>query len=238
MTKKLWIILTAVGCVLILVGGWFLLVSPQREKVASLNANTDSQQTVNQGLQSKLRRLQADAAQVPAQNAEIAKIKQQIPDDNQLPAAIRSLTQAASDAGVGLRVFTPAAPAAVPGATGVSFVALTMEAKGGYFALEKFLDNLEQLQRALLVNGVAINGEGSSGSELVDQPASSDSSSVAGATEASGCPNLSPDDPCLSMNLQARVFSRSANASTSTGTSSPAPSGTETPSSNSTDSPS
>jgi hypothetical protein len=51
----------------------------------------------------------------------------------------------------------------------VSFVALTMEANGSYFALEKFLANLEQLQRALLVNGVAINGGGSSGSESEDQ---------------------------------------------------------------------
>ena len=242
MNKKLWIILTAVACVLILVGGWFLLVSPQRAKVASIKADTESQQSVNQGLQSKLSILQAGAAQVPAQQAQIDKIKQQIPTAPQLPTLIRSVSQAASDAGVTLGTFTPASPTDVVGAAGVSFVALTVSVKGGYFALEQFLNNLEQIQRALLVNGVAIDSQGaSSGSSTAGSSTSgSTGSPIAGATEATGCANVSPDDPCLSMNLQARVFSGSvASAPAAPSTSSPAaPSGTGSPSSSTTNSPS
>jgi Tfp pilus assembly protein PilO len=239
--KKLWIILTAVACVLILVGGWFLLVSPQRAKVASIKADTESQQSVNQGLQSKLSILQAGAAQVPAQQAQIDKIKQQIPTAPQLPTLIRSVSQAASDAGVTLGTFTPASPTDVVGAAGVSFVALTASVKGGYFALEQFLNNLEQIQRALLVNGVAIDSQGasSSGSSTAGSSTSgSTGSPIVGATSATGCTNVSPDDPCLQMNLQARVFSGAAAPDAPKSTSSPAaPSGTGSPSSSSTNSP-
>ena len=244
MNKKLWIILTAVACVLILVGGWFLLVSPQRAKVASIKADTESQQSVNQGLQSKLSILQAGAAQVPAQQAQMDKIKQQIPTAPQLPTLIRSVSQAASDAGVTLGTFTPASPTDVVGAAGVSFVALTVSVKGGYFALEQFLNNLEQIQRALLVNGVAIDSQGasSSGSSTAgSSTAGSTGSPIAGATSATGCANVSPDDPCLQMNMQARVFSGSVAAAPAApkSTSSPAaPSGAGSPSSSTTNSPS
>lgn len=213
MNKKLWIILTAIACVLVLVGGWFLLVSPQRDKVAAINSDTDNQQDVNQGLQSQLSVLQAGAAQVPAQQAQIDKIKQQIPPTPQLPTLISSVSQAANDAGVQLGTFTPASPTGVTGVAGVSFVALNVNVKGGYFALEQFLNNLEQMQRALLVNGVAIDSQGGSSTGSSTSSASGSSGSpVAGATGATGCPNVSPDDPCLQMSLQARVFSGSVAA--------------------------
>ena len=198
MHKKLWIILTAVGCVLILVGGWLLLVSPQRDKVASINADTESQQSVNQGLQSKLSILQAGAAQVPAQQAQIDKIKQQIPTTPQLPTLIRSVSQAASDAGVTLGTFTPASPTDVVGAAGVSFVALTVEREGrllrpGAVPQQPGADAAgapRQRRRDRLAGSVLV-GSSTAGSST----SGSTGSPIAGATDGHRVPERQPRRP-------------------------------------------
>ena len=50
---------------MVLAGGWFLLVSPQRANVASLNEQTTTQEQTNAALQTKITALKAELVQLP-----------------------------------------------------------------------------------------------------------------------------------------------------------------------------
>jgi type IV pilus assembly protein PilO len=113
---KQWVALTVVGCLAILAGGWFLLVSPKRTEAADVRAEAASQQQTNASLREQLKILQAQAKELPKKQADLARVAAKIPDNPALPSLIRALTAASTSAGVELVSVTPGAPSAVGGA--------------------------------------------------------------------------------------------------------------------------
>jgi type IV pilus assembly protein PilO len=107
---KQWVVLTAVGVLAVMAGGWFLLVSPKRSEASDIRALTASQQTTNAGLQSQLVRLKQQAKVLPAQQAKLAAVAAKIPDNPALPGLVRALTKAADASGVELLSMAPGTP--------------------------------------------------------------------------------------------------------------------------------
>jgi Tfp pilus assembly protein PilO len=179
-----WTMGTALVVVLILLAGWFLLVSPKRASADELRASTATQETTNQTLTAQIAALKLQKAGVPAQEAKLAAIRQQIPDNPSLPALINSLSALAKKSGVTLQLVAPAAPTlntsplvtpTGPPATGVvpqlQTIALTINFLGTYANVELFLNRLENLKRSFLLTGLQLtpgtattNGTSSSGS--------------------------------------------------------------------------
>jgi len=184
--KQLWL-LTALASVAALVGGYFLLVSPKASKAAALREETKTQEELNASLQSQIQMLQRQKADLPRQQAELAKFAQKIPNNPALPALIRSLSDAADNAGVDLVSIAPSEPVAVgslgtpggaagaapvsaagPGATTaaapatvttlpIAAIPITIKVKGHYSELSQWMSEIERLQRAFLVNGFTID---------------------------------------------------------------------------------
>lgn len=162
-----WSGLTVLTVVAILVGSWFLLVAPKRGEAADLSAQAATQQQANQRLVQKLEVLKAQAAELPSEKAKLRVVRQQIPEDSALPTLIRSLTGAGQKTGVTLVSLAPgtAAPVAAAGApvtagtTAATLyqVPLTVKVAGSYFELEQYVNELEQLKRALLVSGFTLD---------------------------------------------------------------------------------
>jgi Tfp pilus assembly protein PilO len=164
---KLWIGLSAFAVVLILVGGWFALVEPKRADAADLRTQTESTEQQIVGLQARLRDLEEKKANLPAQTAELATISKKLPADPSLPPMIRALTGAARTAGVTLKSISPSTPAALPtvgkgAAPEISVIAVTLVTEGDYFATERLVSALEQLERGFLVKGFGLSGGGDS----------------------------------------------------------------------------
>lgn len=174
-----WVALTAVLIVVILAGGWFLLVSPKHSKAADIRAQALAQDSVNAGLQTQLATLKAQAKALPQQQAKLAAVAAKIPDNPALPSLIRALTVAANNANVELLSLSPGRPSPVsgpaptapvtpvaPGATGAQAVpasagtlesmSVSLNVVGGYFQVEQFLDQLESLQRAMKVSSLSL----------------------------------------------------------------------------------
>jgi len=181
-----WIAFAVAGILVILAAGWFLLVSPQRSKAADFRGQATTQRAATATLRTQLAVVRAQATQLPAKQAELAKFARQIPANAALPALVRALTGAATNAHVDLvsiapgppAVYTPAiAPVAVapspaaspaPGAAAppaavarpvvspLSIVPLAIKVNGTYVQLEQFVANLEGLQRILLVGGYTL----------------------------------------------------------------------------------
>jgi Tfp pilus assembly protein PilO len=110
---KQWVALTVVGCLAIMAGGWFLLVSPKRTEAADVRAQAVAQESTNDGLRNELEVLKAQAKDLPKKQAELARVAAKIPDNPGLPSLIRALTAASTSAGVAFVSVTPGPPAAV-----------------------------------------------------------------------------------------------------------------------------
>jgi len=165
-TRK-WSLVSALLVVVILLAGWFLLVAPKRTSADDLRAQAAAQQVRNDGLKAQIAQLQAQQKGLPQQQAVIADVQQRLPQNPELPALIRSLSSMAAAAGVDVHTLTPVAPlasAAQPpaGAVGAAgqtlqVIAINMEVDGTYFNVERFLNKMESLKRALLVTGITLN---------------------------------------------------------------------------------
>jgi Tfp pilus assembly protein PilO len=168
---------TVLGCLVVLAAGWFLLVSPKRSHAAELRTTAASQVTANSQLETQLAVLKAQAKDLPKQQAKLAKVAAKIPDNPALPAMVRALTTAATSAGVELVSMTPGTPAAITAAPAAAPVAgstrrtaaastaaagqlamipLTLSVVGGYFQVEQFVANLEDLPRSLRITSLTL----------------------------------------------------------------------------------
>ncbi|MCW2671713.1 MAG: hypothetical protein JWP14_302 [Frankiales bacterium] len=172
---KQWVALAAVASLVILAGGWFLLVSPKRSDAASLRSQTSDKQRANELLASQVATLKSQAKELPAQQAKLAAVAAKIPNNGAMPTLIRSLNKAAADTGVELVSLAPGQPTAVAPAavttpaTGsttarsaaaatsmvgtLQSVGVTMNVVGSYFQVAEYLDRLENLTRAFRVTG-------------------------------------------------------------------------------------
>jgi Tfp pilus assembly protein PilO len=169
-TLKKWTALAVVAALVILAAGWFLLVSPKRSNAADLRAQAVDKQRSNQGLQTQLAVLKAQAKDLPKQQAKLAAVAAKIPSDPAMPALVRALNKAASDANVELVSMAPAIPTAFtaaattsPGtaatgaaAGGLQQIPVTLNVVGSYFQVAEYLDRLEGLTRAFRVTGFTL----------------------------------------------------------------------------------
>lgn len=213
-----WTVFTAVAVLVVLVGGWMLLISPQRSKAKDLdNQATSAQQQVTR-LHAQLAQLLAQKRNLPEQQKILAQIATKIPGDPAEPTLIRQLQGAAHTAGVDLSQLNPSTPTQVTAPTGATATTATtttatastatastplwqipiaITVNGSYFNVEMFEHSLEQLPRAMLVTGMTI---------VPDQAASGSSSALSGSTAGSGSGASQPNPGDVSATINATVF--------------------------------
>jgi type IV pilus assembly protein PilO len=171
--RKLYL-LTAAVLALVLVAGWFLLISPKRSEAADLQAQAADQVAKNDQLRVQVVQLAKAAEHIPEQKAKIAEIRQRIPEDARLPTLIRALSDAAKGANVELVSLAPGSPSLLPSATptkpatgaqqsgaaaapsGLYDLPVQIQIAGSYYDVEQFLGNLEDLERETLVSGFTL----------------------------------------------------------------------------------
>ena len=108
-----WGAATAAVVVLILVASWMLLISPQRSHTGDLKSQADDVRQQTASLQVQINTLKSKADGVVAQQARIAEIGKEIPDNPALASYVLSLTEAATKSGIDLQSISPATPAVV-----------------------------------------------------------------------------------------------------------------------------
>lgn len=171
--RQLWL-LTALGSVLVLAAGYFLLVSPKANKAESIREETLAVEEANVRLRSQIEMLNRQKKELPRRQAELDTFAKRIPDNPALPTLIRSLSNAADNAGVSLESLAPSAPmrvATTPGAAvaaaaptsstvALAHIPVTVEVNGRYSEIAQFFSEVEGLPRAFLLTGVnVVRGE-------------------------------------------------------------------------------
>jgi hypothetical protein len=213
--SRLWTAGTAAVVVVVLLVGWLLVIGPKRSDAAELRDQAASQADQNKATAAQIKQLEADQEKLPAQNARIAAIKEQIPESPELPQLIRMLSAAGNGHSVSVEGISPGEITELTGVDGVSYIPLDVVAHGRFSELKAFLADLEpsdpQLKdRAFLVSGFTLR-------EFEEQ-------------EEEGTVT---DPDLLTLELQARVFmgaeptaAATPGATATPGASTPAPSGT------------
>lgn len=143
MSKRTRLIATVAAANLVLVlAGWFLLVSPQRR-----HASTAAQQL--QTTQGQLKKLGAAAGQLshPKQplikTAALYRLAQAMPTSADEPDLLLGLSQMARSAGVKVLGVSPATPSAAVG--GYTKLPVTLTLQGSYGSLTRYLHALRLL---------------------------------------------------------------------------------------------
>ena len=159
--RQRWLLIGGIGSVLLLLIGYFLIISPARGQLDELNVAIADQEAKNQQLTAKLAQLKSQVAEVPAKIKEVRAVQAKMPASMEQPALVRSLEQAAGSAGVSLTNISASTPTAIEGAPGnLELVGLpyTMNATGSYSQLKTFVSGLEQLERAFLLTTLTVAG--------------------------------------------------------------------------------
>ena len=179
---KQWVAVAVLAALVVLAGGWFLVVAPTRGEAAELREQTALQEGTNTSLETSLEVLRTKAEALEEKKGELLEVGRRIPPGPALPELLRALEGAATSAGVELTSITPSPPVAVdaavpavpapapaadgttpapaapaaPAATGLSSIEVKVSVIGDFYAVEHFLALLEELPRALRVTALSL----------------------------------------------------------------------------------
>jgi Tfp pilus assembly protein PilO len=129
------------------------LVLPKMAEVTKAQGELRDAKAEQQTLSVQLNALKQARDEAPANEATIREIEGKVPPTADLPGVILFLRNAAAVSGVQVLSLTPAAPAPAP-AGGFSSIAVSASGQGSYFALVKYLHEMETLPRAATVESI------------------------------------------------------------------------------------
>ncbi|MDQ1712507.1 MAG: hypothetical protein QOE45_1957 [Frankiaceae bacterium] len=170
--RQLWL-LTALGTVAVLAGGYFLLVTPKASQASALRTDAQTQEQANLKLQSQIAQLTKQMKDKPRLQGELDKFETKIPNNPALPSLVRAISTAAENSGVELVSLSPSAPVLAPAAVAaagpvtaaapaaattlpLAHIPVSVAVKGTYSQISQFLAEIEGMPRAFLVSGIAV----------------------------------------------------------------------------------
>jgi Tfp pilus assembly protein PilO len=167
-----------VAATVLFVAGWFFLgFKPAGTKLEEVKDQVEAKQAEVAALEARLARLQELKRNEKQLKEEAARLDKGLPKKPALPTFIRQVQAAANDAGINWLSIAPSTPSAAagtaapaPSATGsgaaptqvgtLRAINITLSAKGSFFDLERFVSNLERLDRAMRIDTFGLSGAG------------------------------------------------------------------------------
>lgn len=164
--ERVWIIGAAAGAVVLAALAWFFLISPQNAQTSAINEQAAVEKQRVASLQKRLNELREQNQRLPAYEAELAAGRRALPRTPELAGLLRELHAAGTASRVALDGMTFGNPTpSTAGNTRAYSVPLSLTATGPGVDLERFLNQLQQLQpRAALISSVNATAEGETGS--------------------------------------------------------------------------
>lgn len=114
---RMWVAGTVAVCLLLSVVSYLLLIAPERAQAADFDRQTVETLASNDVLEVRVAQLRAQFAELPMRRAELAAVKQAMPESASMPTLLRDLDYLASTSGVTLMSLTPGAGVVVPSST-------------------------------------------------------------------------------------------------------------------------
>lgn len=132
------------------------LVLPKMAEVTEAQGQLEDAKLEQQNLSVQLNALKQARDEAPENEATIREIEGKVPPTADLPGVILFLRNAAAVSGVQVLSLTPAAPIPAPSGE-FSSISVSASGQGSYFAVVKYLHEMETLPRAATVESVDLN---------------------------------------------------------------------------------
>ena len=167
---RLTIIFGVLGLVALAGLGWLLVLSPRLQEADQVSERATSMQTANLQQLNRYNDLVAKAREIPAAAAEAEKLFASMPQEADIPEVITQISKAAESAGIApadiqtinTSVPVPVGGPATQGESGVALATMQVDVtvKGSDEQLKMFLDNLQALDRSILVQSTNVTATG------------------------------------------------------------------------------
>ena len=209
--------------ILVLLLFFVFFIRPRQGKVADLNQQVEAENQRTVQLNAELQRLKSLQANAPRLQARLQKVRDLVPQSNQVPNFIFQVQEAADSSGVSFVSIAPELPKAPPEGASLAEVRLTIDAGGGYFALQDFIRRLYSLDRAVRIDTLT----------LTSNVAGAGTASTSSSSEAGAAPPSTNGE--ITSSMTARIFyelpagASTSSTTTTTTTSTPVPTPTPTP---------
>jgi Tfp pilus assembly protein PilO len=157
MSGRTRMILAAVAAFLVVLLFYVFAIRPRNAELADLRSQVEQEnnKTIQLNVQlDHLKDLQANAAKA---QAELARIKQYVPENHESENFIFQVEAAALESGVKFFDIQYTLPKTPPEGAAVAEVPVTLGARGGYFAIQDFIRRLYSLKRALRIDTLALS---------------------------------------------------------------------------------
>lgn len=152
------VLVTVALVIVALIAAYFLVISPKRSELSEVQTQVATRESEIAGLVSQLQRLQELEANAGNLEADLAAIRELVPRKNEVASFIFLVQSAAEDSGVDFVTITPELPKPPPEGASVAQVRVNIGAGGGYFAVQDFLRRLYDLDRAVRIDLMSMNG--------------------------------------------------------------------------------
>lgn len=149
------IIFGVVILVVLLAGGYFLLLSPKMVEVSGLRQQRAAKETEmlqSRALAASLARFKQEAE---ALRARLETAKERLPSEKEIPGLYRQVSDLAYQAGMAVSLFQPREPATKDV---YQEVPISVSAEAGYHQLGTFLDRIARLPRIVNLTDMKITG--------------------------------------------------------------------------------
>jgi Tfp pilus assembly protein PilO len=132
------------------------LVLPKMAEVTEAQGELNDAKAQQQNLSAQLNALRQARDEAPENEATIRDIEGKVPPTADLPGVILFLRNAASASGVQVLSLTPATPLLAPSGD-FSSISVSASGQGSYFAVVKYLHEMETLPRAATVESIDLS---------------------------------------------------------------------------------
>lgn len=149
------IIFGVVILVVLLAGGYFLLLSPKMVEVSGLRQQRAAKETEmlqSRALAASLARFKQEAE---ALRARLETAKERLPSEKEIPGLYRQVSDLAYQTGMAVSLFQPREPATKDF---YQEVPISVSAEAGYHQLGTFLDRIARLPRIVNLTDMKITG--------------------------------------------------------------------------------
>ncbi|MEK6666731.1 MAG: type 4a pilus biogenesis protein PilO [candidate division NC10 bacterium] len=141
--------------VVLVAGGYFLLLSPKMVEVDGLRQQRAAKETEmlqSRALAASLARFKQEAE---ALRARLERAKERLPSEREIPGLYRQVSDLAHQAGLAVSLFQPKEPATKDV---YQEVPISVSAEAGYHQLGAFLDRIARLSRIVNLTDMKITG--------------------------------------------------------------------------------
>jgi len=149
------VILGVLGLVVIVGGGWFLLLSPVQAEITTLEGKRQQLATELAQARAQVAELQRFRREMAELQAKLDTLKAKLPTEKETPGLYRAVSEAAQASGLGVSLFQPREPRPKDY---VAEIPITITAEGGYHQLGQFFERVAGLERVVKVGDLKLTG--------------------------------------------------------------------------------